>query len=404
MSSIDGYTLLVGKPEAATSQPCLHPFDDRVIAFLSQLSTSLMKDPEVRAFPDISTFAFFCRKAHLYQMRSSYEASLAPLLGRGLVFHIAPSNVPINFAYSLISALLAGNASIVKASSLDFSQTRLVCAAIQTLLDLPQNSWLASYLCVLTYPREKQTLTEYFSALCDVRITWGGDETIARVRKAALPPHAFDVTFADRYSLLVLQAEAVLALNADQLSKAAQGFYNDTYLTDQNACTAPRLIYWLHEGDKASLSAAQQCFWKAVHAYTAPRYPFPDVVAVDKLTALYRAAILLPDAHRRPMDDNLITRIQVGELSSRVVEVRAAGGLFLEYEDTSLTPLASIVQRKFQTLSYLGIDPQKLQAFVMDYGLRGIDRIVPLGHTQDFSFLWDGYDLIRTLSRSVSAQ
>ena len=35
--------------------------------------------------------------------------------------------------------------------------------------------------------------------------------------------------------------------------------------------------------------------------------------------------------------------------------------------------------------------------------LRGIDRIAPVGHTMDFALTWDGYDLIRTLSRRIAA-
>ena len=35
--------------------------------------------------------------------------------------------------------------------------------------------------------------------------------------------------------------------------------------------------------------------------------------------------------------------------------------------------------------------------------IRDRDRIAPVGHTMDFALTWDGYDLIRTLSRRISA-
>ena len=44
----------------------------------------------------------------------------------------------------------------------------------------------------------------------------------------------------------------------------------------------------------------------------------------------------------------------------------------------------------------------KIQDFVMTSRPRGIDRIVPIGKTMDFSLVWDGYDLIRSLSREIS--
>ena len=34
-------------------------------------------------------------------------------------------------------------------------------------------------------------------------------------------------------------------------------------------------------------------------------------------------------------------------------------------------------------------------------GPKGIDRIVPIGRTMEFSSVWDGYELINTLSRRI---
>ena len=107
------------------------------------------------------------------------------------------------------------------------------------------------------------------------------------------------MTFADRWSLLIADANAVDALDDAALRAIAKGFYDDTYLFDQNACTTPRLVYWLGEG--AALQTAQARFWAAVHAYAAPRYPIDPVVAVDKRIALYRAALTLGGATLAPM-------------------------------------------------------------------------------------------------------
>ena len=62
-----------------------------------------------------------------------------------------------------------------------------------------------------------------------------------------------------------------------------------------------------------------------------------------------------------------------------------------------------MVKRKYQTLSYIGFEPDELRSFVRINGLRGIDHVAPVGHTMDFALTWDGYDLIRTLSRRISA-
>ena len=375
----------------------LAPFAEPVLSFLSDLGAALLRDKAAKAYPDVVTFAFFCRRANLETLRREYEGQVEDRIGCGLAFHIAPSNVPINFAYSLVSALLAGNVCIVKASSQDFEQTRIVCRAMNVLLQ-GEHAVLAPYVHVVIYPRERQDITEQFSALCDARIIWGGDETVRRVRMAPLAPRAVEIAFADRYSLLAVKAEAILSMDEKQLARTAQDFFNDTYLTDQNACTSPRLIYWLGENTEQ----AQEKFWNAVHAYVQPRYPIEPVVAVDKLTAVYRAAIGLPGAKVSAMPDSVIVRVQTDELIPQIDEHRCAGGFFVEYASPTLDALIPVVKTKYQTLSYIGLDREELRGFVIANGLTGIDRIAPVGHTMDFALTWDGYDLIRTLSRRIS--
>lgn len=389
---------LCGREPESGLRP-LRPFAPDVLDFLSALSAALLKDREAKAYPDVITFAYFCRKAHLARLEEEYAGRLDGRLGRGVVFHIAPSNVPINFAYSLTAALLSGNGSIVKASSRDFLQTRIVCRAMEKLLT-EDFAPLAPYVCVVTYPREAQEVTEAFSARCDARVIWGGDETVRRVREAALPPRAVEVAFADRYSLLCIRPEAVAALSEEALERLARDFYNDTYLTDQNACTSPRLIYWVGEGDSRE---ASERFFRAMGAYARQRYELPAVTAVDKLTAACRAAMKLEGAEIVPGPDNWVTRVRVKALCPELYELRSPGGFFLEYAAPTLDALRDFVTPRVQTLSYLGLSPEELSRFVLENGLTGVDRIVPVGHTMDFALTWDGYDLIQTLSRKISA-
>ena len=385
--------------ESLNEVPSRVPFDAEICEFLKSLSAKLLSDKEAKTYPDIVTFAFFCRKANLAKLQEEYTGKIENRLGRGIAFHIAPSNVPINFAYTLVAGLLAGNVCVVKASGKDFAQTRIIAKHMNALLEEMYPA-LRPYVNVVVYDRTEQEVTEYFSALCNVRVIWGGDETVAAMRKAELAPRAFDIAFADRYSLMVFKASAIL--QTDNMAHLAQDFYNDTYLYDQNACSAPRLIYWIGEPDE--IAAAKEKFWSAVHAYISPIYPIEPVVAVNKYVAFCRSAIELNDVREEPMPDNLISRMQIKSLSEALPEYRCAGGSFFEYDDIELQPLAAIVTSRYQTLGYYGLKPQELREWVRKNGLSGIDRIVPVGKTADFTMTWDGYDLILTLSRIIFAQ
>jgi len=368
--------------------PALRPFSSEVVSFLNALSRTLLGDPEAKGFPDVVTFGFFCRKGNIERLREAYKELSRHRLGRGVTFHIAPSNVPVNFAYSLVCGLLAGNACIVRAPSKDFAQTGIICRAINEAGGLLKN-----YIGIVRYERDDE-VTAYFSGLCDVRIIWGGDDTIHEVRKIPIPARAFDLTFADRYSICAIKAAALAECD---LAAVAHDFYNDTYLFDQNACSSPRLLVWI--GTDEAIRAVREKFWAAVHGEVQARYTLAPVVAVDKLTALCRCAMDLPGTKAVMGPDHLIDRIHLSELSPNLDQYRCAGGSFLEYDDQNLDALRAIVTRKYQTLSYLGFEAEELREWVLSNGLAGIDRVVRVGRTADFGPVWDGYDLISFLSR-----
>ena len=81
----------------------------------------------------------------------------------------------------------------------------------------------------------------------DARMIWGGDKTIESIRSLKTKPRCVDITFADRYSICIINAEKILSLDEEKLSRLAESFYNDTFLMDQNACSSPQMIYWLND-------------------------------------------------------------------------------------------------------------------------------------------------------------
>jgi len=393
----ESYKLLYPKTidwDAFEAQKPDVPFSDEIIEYLNALSSALMKDKESRLYPDVVTFGFFCRKGNLLKLRDEYCNGKDIRLGRGLLFHIAPSNVPVNFGYSMVAGLLAGNCNIVRASSKEFAQVSMIVRHMNELADFNE---VAKRIAVVRYERDSEA-NAVFSAACNVRVIWGGDQTIATIRQNALPPRSFDVCFADRYSIAVVNPDAVLTASDAEIEKLAQNFYNDTYLFDQNACSAPHLIFWLKKGD---IDAAKERFWKAVHDYTEKKYQYQDVMSVDKLTAFYKQAANM-QCVKEETEDNIVVRTQMKELPKNIDEFRCACGYFSEYDIDSLNEIIPIVSVKYQTLAYFGVDKEDLKDFVLRNRPVGLDRIVPFGETTAFALKWDGYNLIDTFSRIPS--
>lgn len=396
MSDLTNIEWLHGSEEAFKERP-LVPFAEDVIDELNALSQALIRDSASRQYPDVVTFAFFCRKANLNKLCEEYGFGDSKIenrkskihLGRGLIFHIAPSNVPVNFAYSVVAGLLAGNTNVVRVSQKQFPQVDII---VKHMREIGMHR-----VAVVRYPHESNA-NEVFSAMCDVRVIWGGDATIETIRKNAIPARAFDICFADRYSIAAINSDELNTekLNPENLKQLAERFYNDTYLFDQNACSAPHLVVWTGK----HVEEAKQLFWDAVQQVAEQKYQFQEVMAVDKLTALYKQSCAMPTCEEQTKN-NLLRRVEITELPCDIDSFRCTGGYFTEYTAQSLDEIAPVVNNKYQTLAYYGYEKRELEEFVLRNRLIGIDRIVPFGETTTFSLTWDGMNLIERMSRII---
>jgi hypothetical protein len=369
----------------------LRVFDDGVCAFLNEFSTTMMRSSAIRLYPEVAALAFWCRKANITKLKALYP-EYPNRLGRGVCFHVSPSNIPVNFAFSFFFSLLAGNANIVRLPSKPFGQIDVVCAHINDLLrKYPE---IAKRTAFVRYPVNNE-ITSVFSAAADARMIWGGDETVASIKALATKPRTVDVCFPDRYSLCLIDANEIMLADDDTMRRLAEGFYNDTFMMDQNACSSPQIILWVNDAPQARVK-----FWQAVMD-KAVDYDLQDAVAVDKYTKLCGEAITLGNIQHVQRHDNLIYRIELSTLNAQTMHLRGKGGYFYEAALSSYASLYAMVTERFQTLTYFGIDAEVLRANMIAHHVRGVDRIVPIGKAMDIGVMWDGYDLIRQLSRVV---
>ena len=217
-----------------------------------------------------------------------------------------------------------------------------------------------------------------------------------RMRQSPLPPRARELTFADRQSLLLINAEAVL--NAENISKLARDFYNDTYITDQNACTSPYIIIWFGK----ERQRARGVFWKAVSSLK-EQYSLAPAQAVGKLAAFYRISTQ-KKVKLVSGEGNFVTRVAVNSLDADLPSFKYNSGFFLEYDAEKLSEILPLCSIKCQTVTYFGVSQQEINSFIKYYAPKGIDRVVQIGHSMDFSLIWDGHDLIREMSRIINIQ
>lgn len=347
----------------------LYPFDRLLIQFCEQLSQVLLTEADTQHHPELIALAFWLRKGHLADLQENFQQLSRRnelIVPRGLAFHIAPANVETLFVYSWIVSLLVGNANVVRLPSRQSEATECLFSSLQQLLgEFPAVSETTQ---LLRYGHE-QEITETISKQADVRLIWGGDETIETIRKIPLKVTAKELVFADRY-----------AMAAFRTTPAPELFFRDLFWYDQKTCASPRALFWLYpEGD----------FYERLVSRS---YSLPLSGRLNKITQLYNVVLDMP----------IIAVKEYGPLTVVTLDqfypaCRHYGGDGLLFH----IPISSVDQipldPKDQTLVHSGLTEQELISLAQ----RGLDRIVPVGAALEFGAVWDGYDLLAELTRRV---
>ena len=389
---------LVGNPTEFNTHKVYAPFNDIILELFSELSRSILSNSDAKRYPDVITFGYWCRTSNLNKMKSAYT-NLSNRKGLGTVFHIAPSNVPVNFAFSLAFSLLSGNVSIVRVPSKDFEQVSIIARLINALLSEEKYTELRRNIYLVRYA-QNDAITTTFSSVCNARIVWGSDDTVQKVKSIKLPSRSIDIPFSERYSMAVLGAEEIVNANETQLKRLVEGFYNDTYLMDQNACSSPQLVYW-YANDINLLQKAKDIFWSALKQKVESDYDLAAKSSVDKLTWMCLDLVDREYVSKVNTDSNFIYRLEIESIPENVNELKGKYGYFYERTISNLNDINIGIDNSVQTLTYFGIDKNNLFDVVYNSNNLGIDRIVPVGSALEIGIIWDGYDMIYTLTRII---
>lgn len=378
----------------------LLPFSPVVLDFIKDVSDEILSNSFYKNYPQLMTVAFWMRKNNILKLKNNFNEqknSDSIKMPRGVVFHITPSNVDTIFVYSWFLSMLVGNINILKISRKKSEQIKLLLEVINEIAKKEEYKSIRDRFLIIRYANEKE-VTSYFSSHCDMRVIWGGDKTINAVRSISLPPCSNEITFPDRFSYTVINAEKFL--HTDKQERFVDDFVKDAYSFDQNACSSPRVVFWL--GNKNTCEEARKVFWKRTEEkMISLKIEINSSTIMDKFVVENILAIDSEDIRVEIGETNLINRILFKSLNDINRDIHTGGGLFFEYITENLDCLIPFVSRNDQTLSYFGFDKTDIINFIEANNLQGINRVVPVGKALDFSETWDGFRLLSEFSREI---
>lgn len=400
---LDKITVLL--PEGATISDVLAakpvmPFDKDVVEFIAEFGRGLRRDPALRRFPELVALGYWARNSTIERLRQRFETAYpeAVRLPRGIAFHVAPANVDTIFVYSLLLSMLAGNCNLVRVSARGGEQSNRLMASLSAALSSAPPAVKAANA-VIRYQRD-DAVTDRLSLLADLRIVWGGDDSVRAIRRSPLAPRGVELVFPNRYSAAVFDAKSWMA-EEDQAG-IARKFVNDTLWFGQMACSSPRAMIW--RGNADEVEAASASFWRAMgEAAEEADLPFEPADAVAKLVAEQSLAI------RREISilaqaGNRIRAVRDNDPGHLGESALASGGFFVECRVDRLDELAPVVRSDWQSIASFGVSAEDWRAFLTTNRPAGIDRITEIGSALDFNSIWDGEDLLTAMSRITNLE
>lgn len=377
------------------SQPVKQVFSDLLASFLSDLSKSILKDKSAKAFPDLITFAYFSRKSNLQKFKGN-ELNLMGRrqFGRGVCLHIAPSNIAMNFAFSFVMGLMAGNVNIIRLPTKYFEQVDIFLKNFEYITRMEKYSTIKKSNFFFKSVRDSEKLTKLVS-LTNCLVVWGGDQTVKHFKSFDKLSSCVEVYFSNRKSSLIIDSEYFLDLNDLEMSKFCSNFYNDTYLVDQNACSSASMLIWY--GNQSSNDLAKKKFINDFLPFLKKEYLFKPTYNVEKILDLLRFCSISKSSLKIERIDSSLWFLK----SDKSNDYSPKLGAFINKEISSLNNIRDLFRNNEQTLTYFGFTKEKTEEiFIFSNGT--VDRIVPIGKALDMGFIWDGRNMVNTLSKIIT--
>jgi hypothetical protein len=383
--------------QEALSERILLPFDAELVNFVTDFAKSILIDKQSRDYPELIVMANFFKSANVARLRLELEGR-GNFLARGLVFHIAPSNIDSVFLYSSLLSLLCGNLNLIRISQGAGDQIQFIIKKMVHLLS-QEHAAIADRFYLITY-EHNDAITALISQHCHMRVVWGGDNTVNKIRSIPLRPMASEICFPDRFSASIFRADAVLNLDRLKLLELCSRFFNDSILFAQQACSSPRLISWI--GSNHNCATARHLFWQAFdHQLSFKEYENSPSMVMDRFVS--SCMVATDPVHCETTSLLFPTRILLSNRElAEVKHFHCGNGLFYEqYFETVPQFLQTLTDRE-QTLSVFGFDTEEMKKYSLSLPIRAIDRITKIGNALDFNYIWDGYNLLQAFTRQIS--
>ena len=371
-------------------------FDKQVLNFFDQISKTILYANKYKEFPDLVSFGFWCRKKNLLNIKKKYTEIQ---IGRGVVFHISPSNIPLNFAYSLAFGLLSGNSNIVRLPSVEFEQVKILSNLIKKIINKKKFLEFKDKIVLISYNRSDE-ISKILSLKSDARMIWGGDETIKQFKSFETKPRCIDLAFSNRFSIALIDDKKYSKQNSLEKNRIAKNFIKDCFTMDQLGCSSPKAIFWVDSSKKKN----KEEFWDKINKILDSKKQIDLVKANNKIYSIHKNILSSQNIYKINRSKFQTVRLDLLKNKKKfdIENFQAGYGTFIEINIRDVKDIKNYISQKCQTITQYGFSSDVIKELIIKNNFIGIDRVVKMGMAFEMSNIWDGYDIVDSLSRKIS--
>jgi len=369
-------------------------FDKRAEEFLDLLSKNILLNLDAKEYPDLVNFGFWCRKKNIEKIRKSLN--LKYRVPKGVALHITPSNVPMNIGFSLVLGLLSGCKNIIRVPTKKFKQIEILIFLLKKILKNKKYSILRNNICLIKYERS-DLISQKLSALADVRLLWGGDVTVEKFKNFKTKLKCVDLVFPNKYSAALIDFKKINFSRKMETENLVKNFYNDSFVMDQLGCSSPKIIFALNYNKNCRL------FWDLLSKHVNKSYESTFSITNKKFYLLNMIAIQKRTKYLNKKNFKIV--LLSSNNSKNIFSLESisnfAYGIFYLIKIKNVNNVKKYLNYKFQTLTYFGFSKSQLEKIFFSTNFNNIDRAVKIGQAFSMSEIWDGYNIIESMTKTL---
>lgn len=389
---------------------------EAIIGLIGEVAKKWATDPKLQRIKDrgLLFLSSWCDEKHLRSVASvglrgniGYLDQFLPFPdsdkhylkanARGLVCHWLAGNVQILGMFALVQSIISKNVNLLKVSSRDdgvftdiLNEFKGVSYTLGNGHTITGDDLLKT-ISVVYFSRHAAKLGEEMSKEADVRIAWGGRESVETVSSYPARYDAETVIFGPKLSYSVIAKEELSSVQ--EARKLARKVSVDVSVFDQTGCASPHNLYIEENGE---VSPEEFCdILGDSMAKTELQIPKP-LMSPEQVSQVHSIRGVYDFKGTVKGSETMSWTILLDNLDE--IDKPVYSRVLFVHKIKSIMDSLSYIDENTQTIG-IAAPTEKAIEFATEATRRGVMRIPLIGRMLNFEMPWDGVFLFDRLVR-----